>query len=239
TRKQTEERIPALDAKSRKELWQTSYYRAAFTSLFGNGPRATPTVAGNRVYTFGVTGVLTCFAADSGKQLWQVDTLNKFEAKNLLFGMSCSPLVVDNRVLVNVGAKGASVVAFDAASGDVLWKSLDDKASYSSPILVKQGNGSQAIFLTGAAIVSLDPETGNALWKFPFVDLLQESSTTPIRTGDLLLASSITIGSVGLTMKTADGKSGVAETWKNPNLNSYFSTPVPVGPDHIYLVTGT
>src|SRR5262249_47004679 len=83
---QTEEEVIALDARTGKPLWRTAYTRAAFTSPYGNGPRATPAVVNGRVYTFGITGVLTCLEADSGKQVWQVDTLKQFGAKNLFFG---------------------------------------------------------------------------------------------------------------------------------------------------------
>jgi outer membrane protein assembly factor BamB len=159
--------------------------------------------------------------------------------KNLFFGMACSPLVVGERVLVNVGAKGASVVAFDRAKGEIAWKNMDDPASYSSPILVGDGGQQQAVFLTGSNVASLNPTDGNVFWRFPLKDRLFESSTTPIRSGDLLLASSITYGSVGLRLETKEGQPAVEQAWKNPALTSYFSTPVPVGKEHIYIVTGT
>ncbi len=233
------EEVTAYDARSGKELWRTPYPRAAFKSLYGNGTRATPAVADGKVYTFGITGLLTCFAADTGKQLWQVDTLKEFHAKNLFFGAACSPLVAGKHVLVNVGGKGASVVAFDKDTGATAWKSQDDPASYSSPILVGAGKDRQAIFLTGLALISLNPADGSLYWRFPMKDLLFESSTTPVRVGDLLVGSSITYGSVGLTMATKDGKPAFKEAWKNKALTSYFSTPVPVGVDHLYLVTGS
>jgi hypothetical protein len=233
-----EEEVVAFDAKSGKELWRKVYSRAAFKSLYGNGPRATPAVAGDHVYTFGITGVLTCWSAADGKQIWQVDTLKQFGAKNLFFGMACSPLVEGNRVLVNVGAKGASVVAFDKDKGDVVWKALDDRASYSSPIVLGKGPERQVVFLTGEGVVSLNPADGSRYWQFPLVDKLLESSTTPVRAGELLLASSITYGSAGLKLETKDQQPAYQEAWKNPALTSYFSTPVAVGSEHIYLVTG-
>jgi outer membrane protein assembly factor BamB len=235
-----EEEVVAFDAVRGEELWRARYERPEFKSLFGNGPRATPCVVGDRLYAFGITGILTCLdTKDRGKQLWQVDTLDKLKAKNLFFGMSCSPLVVDDRVLVNVGAKGASVVAFDRAKGEIAWKSMDDPASYSSPILVGEGDRRQAVFLTGANVASLNPADGQVFWRFPLKDTLLESSTTPIRVGDLLLASSITYGSVGLRLEMKEDKPAVEQEWKNPALTSYFSTPVPVGKEHIYMVTGT
>jgi outer membrane protein assembly factor BamB len=234
-----EEEVSAYYAATGNPLWQKSYPRAAFNYLYGNGPRATPAVAGDKLYTFGITGVLTCFETATGKQIWQVDTMKQFGAPNPTFGMSCSPLVDDNRVLLNVGAKGASVVAFDKDKGDVLWKSLDDRASYSSPIVVGEGKERQIIFLTQQGVVSLDPANGSVYWKYPLVDQLFESSATPARCGDMLLASSITFGSVGLQLENKDAKPKAEELWKNQALTSYFSTPIAVGSEHLYLVTGS
>lgn len=234
-----EEELAAFDAVSGKELWRTAYNRGAFKSLFGNGPRGTPAVVGDRIYTFGITGFLSCFDVASGKQLWQVDTLKKFEAKNLFFGASCSPLVEGKGVLVNVGGKGASIVSFDKNKGHVLWKNLDDGASYSSPIAFGDGKQRQAVFLTAQGVVSLNPSDGISFWQYPLVDKLFESSTTPVRSGDILLASSITFGSAGLKLEAKDGKPGYQEAWKNAELTCYFSTPVSVGSAHIYLVTGS
>jgi outer membrane protein assembly factor BamB len=234
-----EEELTAFDAATGKRLWRMPYARAAFLNPFGNGPRATPAVADGRVYTYGITGILTCFDATTGKQVWQVDALKEFKAKHLLFGASCSPLIEGGRVLVNVGGPGAAVVAFDKDTGKVAWKSGDDGASYSSPIALGQGATRQVVFLTREDLVGLNPADGAAWWNYPFRDKLFESSTTPVRVGDLLLASSITLGSVGLRLETKDGKPMATQAWKNADLTCYFSTPVAVGTEHVYLVTGT
>jgi outer membrane protein assembly factor BamB len=236
---QDKEQVDAFDAKTGKPLWQVQYSRAAFKSLYGNGPRATPTVAGGHLYTFGITGVLNCFDTATGAEVWRVDTVERFKAPKPFFGMSCSPLVEDNRLFLNVGGKGASVVAFDRDKGNVLWQSQDDRASYSSPIALDQGDARQVIFLTQQGLISLKPTDGTLYWRFPLVDQLLESSTTPVRCGDILLASSITYGSVGLRLETKDGKPDASKVWKNDMLTSYFSTPVAVGTDTIYMVTGT
>jgi outer membrane protein assembly factor BamB len=231
-----EEALAAFDAATGKPLWQTAYDRGNFSSLFGNGPRATPSVVGGRAYTFGITGILTCFDADAGTKLWQVDTLKRFKAPNLFFGASCSPLVEGDLVLVNVGGKGASLVALDRANGETRWAKLDDKASYSSPIAVGQGGERQAIFLTAAGLVSVAPADGKVFWQIPLVDKLAESSTTPVVNGDMLFASSITVGGIGV--KLSPGPKA-EQKWMKPELNCYFSTPVAVGKDHLFVVTGT
>ncbi len=233
------EALQAFDAKDGKPLWKTSYPRAAYKGLFGSGPRATPTVSGGKVYALGITGVLTCLDAATGKQVWQVDTLREFKAKNLFFGTSCSPLLDGKLVLVNVGGPGASVVAFDRDTGRTVWQKLDDGASYSSPIAFGKGQARQAVFLTKEGLVSLRPSDGTVFWKYPFKDKLSESSSTPVRVGNLLIGSSITAGSVALRLKNEGGTPQATEVWKNPDLTCYFSTPVPVGKDHVYLVTGS
>jgi outer membrane protein assembly factor BamB len=175
------------------------------------------------------------------------DLLKNFGAANLKFGVSASPLAEDGLVVTLVGGKGASVVALDTKPKPpfqnqpalVRWKALDDPASYASPIVTEHAGKRQLIALTGDAAVSLDPATGELFWRHPFKDLIAESSTTPVRVGDLIVASSVTLGSVGLKLTTKDGKPAVTETWKNPALCCYFSTPVAVGDKYLYMVTGS
>jgi outer membrane protein assembly factor BamB len=237
--KKDEEALTAYDANTGKQLWRTVYARSKYENFFGGGPRATPSVSGNKLYSYGVTGILTCSDVESGKQIWQVDCLKKYKTDNLFFGASCSPLIVDDLILVNVGGKGNSVVAFNKDSGEERWKALDDKASYSSPILLTQAGRQAVVFLTASKLVALAPQDGTILWQHPLVDALFESSTTPALCGDILFGSSITFGGVGLKLTEMDGKPAVKQLWQKPELNCYFSTPVSVGKEHLYVVTGT
>jgi outer membrane protein assembly factor BamB len=127
----------------------------------------------------------------------------------------------------------------DKDSGETTWKSRDDPASYASPIAVGKGKLRQVVFFTASGVISLNPADGTVYWNFPLRDRLFESSTTPLLAGDILLASSITYGSAGLRLSTKDGKLAVSEAWTNPQLTSYFTTPVAFGKEHLYLVTGT
>jgi outer membrane protein assembly factor BamB len=232
------EQLAAYDSATGMPLWQRQYDRPELKTLYGNGPRGTPAIAGKRIYTYGLTGIVTCFNVDDGEQVWQVDAAKEFMPPRLVFGASCSPLVENNAVLINIGAKGAGVVAFDRETGKVLWKSLDDGASYASPIIFGKSARRQTVFLTQQGLVSLDPADGGLRWRFPFKDLILESSTTPVRSGKYIVASSITLGTLGLELHAKEDKATVRQAWKNPNLTSYFSTPVPVGKDHLYAVAG-
>jgi outer membrane protein assembly factor BamB len=232
-----EETLTAFDAKSGKKIWDQSYPRRATKILFGNGPRGVPIVDGERVYTLGITGILTCYEAKTDKRVWQVDAEMEYKAPQLKFGSSCSPIVVGDHVLVNIGAKGASIIAFDKRTGKEAWKKLDDAASYSSPFGYEQNGSPRVVFLTAKGLVSLDPKGGTIDWQYPFVDLFFESSCTPTMIDGKILASSITAGSVLVDPK--DLKDGKAKkVWTN-SLNCYFATPLAVGKDTIYLVTGS
>jgi outer membrane protein assembly factor BamB len=231
-----EEQLTAYALADGKELWSKTYPRGNFKAPFGNGPRGTPLFEDGKIYTLGISGYLTCWDADKGEQLWQVDTLKTFQGKNLTFGISASPLIVGDKVLLNVGAPGASLVAFNKKTGEVLWKDGDAKASYASPIAYGKGNDREALFFTAKGLQAVNPADGKTRWSFPLVDLANESSTTPIKVGDYFLASSITSGMVGLIREEKESKVEVKQVWKN-SLSCYFSTPVAVG-DHVYLVTG-
>jgi outer membrane protein assembly factor BamB len=233
------EEVIAWDAVTGKELWRTPYPRDRFWSPFGTGPQSTPSVVDGKLYAYGATGIMTCFDAGKGTQLWQNDTSKTFMAPTLFFGAACSPLVDGDKVMVSVGAKGASLVAFERDTGKVAWKVLDDKASYSSPIIYSEGTGKErsVLFLTQEALRALDPANGSLRWSLPFFDKLNETSTTPVVAGDLLLLSSITQGTAGVKMETKDKKPAPTVVWRNKELTCYFSTPIPIQ-DHVYLVTG-
>ena len=236
---QDAEKLVIYDAVAGQEVGAMVNQRKPFRSDFGAGPRATPAIAPDgQVISFGVTGVL-CAQPAGGADLkaWNTDTLAQFNAPNLYFGISGSPLVDGDRVIVPVG-KGASLVAFNRKTGQVVWKALEDAASYASPIMIDHGGRRQVVALTGEGVVGLAAADGASLWTYPFKDRLQESSTTPVRVGDLLIASTVTRGSVGLKLTTKDGLTAVEKAWDNPQLACYFSTPVAVGTDHVYMVTG-
>jgi outer membrane protein assembly factor BamB len=233
------EQIECRNTKTGDSVWTFDYPRPAFQGLFGNGPRATPAIAGGKLYAYGATGILTSLDATKGDKIWQVDTKKELSPPGLKFGVSSSPIVVGDKVIVEVGGKGKSIVAFDAAKGTIAWKSGDAPASYSSPILFGPDKAPTLVCLTQKGVVGLQPEDGKELWSFPFEDTAFESSTTPVRVGDKLLVSSITLGSALLTLEQSDGKTTAKKDWFKSELTCYFSTPVPVGTAQVYLVAGT
>ena len=220
--------LAAFDAKTGAKVWDKSYPRGPFATPFGTGPRSTPSISGDSAITFGPTGVLTAWDASTGKIRWQVNVLEKYETPNLLFGVSASPLVAGEKVIVPVGGQNAAIVAFDLKTGKESWRSGDDAASYASPIVA----GDAIIALTGSHLRAVASADGKPLWEVPFKDAMNESSTTPIIAAGTLIASSVTRGSAAFT--TANPPQLL---WANPKLTCYFSTPIVVG-GQIYMVIG-
>lgn len=222
------ERLECMEPMTGKTIWVGEYpthYQDAFG--FDEGPRATPAVEGNRVYTFGAQGILTCWDTDSGKKIWSVDVQAKFASEGGFFGMACSPLVEGNAVILNIGgAKGAGVVAFDKTNGNVLWKATDDEASYSSPTTATIAGQRYVLVFTRAGLVGLGPGDGKILFQFPWRARIRESvnAATPLVIDDLVfISASYQTGAAVLRI----GTKGVAKVWSGDNiLSNHYATSV-------------
>ena len=154
--------IECFDVKTGKSLWKNNY-ASNFVAGYGSsaGPRATPAIIGDRVYTMGGQGIVVCTDFSTGKTIWKVDTQKSYRASDGFFGMACSPLVEGNAVLLNIGGEaGAGIVAFDKNSGKLLWKTLNDEASYSSPVLATLQGKRRAVFFTRTGLAVIDPTSG-------------------------------------------------------------------------------
>ena len=235
------ERVEAFDAVSGAPLWDKSYDRPAFTSFFGNGPRSTPAYSDGKLYTHGITGILTCFDAKDGAQLWQIDTHKEYKVANLFFGVSASPLVEGDRLYLPVGGVGASVVAFDKSTGKEAWKTGDDKTSYASPYPDRRSAPrSRIIVLTSANLIALDAADGKEVWKHPFRDaIFRKPRRRRSRADDLIVGSLDHARGTGRHSKLDGQARGNRRPWfKTEDLTSYFSTPV-MGGKNLYIVAAT
>jgi outer membrane protein assembly factor BamB len=236
-----EEEVIAVDAATGKPLWKDTYPRPTFKSVLGNGPRATPTVAGKRLYTIGINGLLTCYEVEKGKRLWQVDLYKQLQAELPNYAVCCSPLVVGNRVIVSVGGKGRCVVALHADTGAVQWQALDDAASTSSPVLFAGGArpsaaGPDVVLMTPLRLVGLDPLDGTLRWEHAMVFQPQGTSPTPIAVRDKIVASTQAHGAVAVRVGKKDDGMAAEPAWQNQQAKSYFSSGV-AGDDLLFLVT--
>ncbi|MEX2175490.1 MAG: PQQ-binding-like beta-propeller repeat protein [Pirellulaceae bacterium] len=220
------ELVEALDPASGKRLWSAGFeatYRPGIDP--DNGPRAVPLIAGKRVFVFGAAGDLRAVSLADGQPLWERHLYADYEGDEGYFGAASTPILIGERLLVNVGGPGAGIVAVDPATGKTLWQASDEGASYSSPTAVTLGGKEQAIFITRMNCVLADPATGKVLALFPFGRRGPTvNGATPLVFGDkLFVTSSYGVGAQYATL----GPAGAKEIWANDDaMSSQYSTPV-------------
>ncbi len=233
-----DETLAALDPATGNEKWAFKYrtkYKDDFN--FDDGPRATPTVADGVVYFLGANGDLHAVDAAKGGKKWHRNILADYAPAKGYFGVACSPLVAGGKVVVNVGGKGAGVVAFDAATGNEVWKASDDGASYSSPVVAEFGGKQVVVAFTRRGLLGLELDTGKQLFELHWrasIDASVNAATPLILDGHIFLTSSYNTGAILLK---CDGAK-VEEVWSNDkSLSCQYATPVRIG-DHLFGTDG-
>ncbi len=237
------ERVVCLDERSGRVLWvrewEADYSGQSFT--YATGPRATPTVDGERVYVLGAAGVLICFRTVDGREVWRRNFQQDYGAPLPVYGFAGAPLVDGDRLICLVGGEaGAKIVAFDKLTGREVWRALssDSAAGYSPPVLIEFGGRRQLIVWHPGAVSSLDPANGEIYWEQPFRVQLDVSVATPVQDGSRLFVSSEFDGSLMIELDRT--KPAAKVKWKDERrsgrasgLNSLISTPVLQG-EYIY-----
>ena len=188
TRQEESEVMMALDSSSGKVIWRTSY-PARFemnraTSRHGAGPKSTPAFADNRLFTLGMSGTVTAFNAETGKQLWQ----NPAPPVHPRFHTAMSPLVDGDRVIVHVGGHDdGALTAFDVATGETRWSWDGDGPAYGSPMIFELEGVRQVVTFTQKNLVGVTVATGELLWRRPYTTQSTTTSQTPILYGNTLI----------------------------------------------------
>ena len=238
------ERLLVLDEETGRVLWTHEWattYRMLMAS-YAIGPRATPTVDGDRVYVLGATGHLFCLAVDDGTVIWQQDYAANYGSSIPTWGTSSPPLIDGDRLISVVGGKpDAMVVAFDKHTGDEVWRSIETNSEmgYSPPIIYEAGGVRQLIVWHPTALASLDPQTGALYWEQRWEVGAGMAIATPLKRGDYLLVSQLYNGS--MMMRLNQDRPDATMLWKGAGrspddpkgLHSAIMTPLVIG-DSIY-----
>jgi outer membrane protein assembly factor BamB len=237
------ERVLCFDTNTGEQKWKHEY-PATYTISYPLGPRATPSVDGDRVYTLGALGHLFCFEADGGKMIWQKHLPTDFETELPAWGTAGAPLVDGDQLIVLAGGKpGALVVSLDKMTGEERWRALDGKEpGYCAPVILEFGGRRQLIVWHPEAVVGLDPANGKVLWQVPFAVQAGLTIPSPRKLGNRLFVTSFYNGP--LMIDLGDNGKSPEVLWrsgegnnerKNDSLHAIMCTPV-VNEDCIYGV---
>ena len=193
------ERVHCLNADSGAVEW-TYAYPCSYRVSYPAGPRATPTVAGGKVYVLGAMGNLSCLDAQTGKPVWSVDLQAAYKTEAPIWGFAGHPLVDGQKLICLVGGQNSVAVAFDKNTGKVLWTALSaGEPGYAPPTIVETGGQRQLVLWHAEAVNGLDPETGNVYWSVPLAAKYGMSIATPRQLGEHLFVSGI--GNAALLLK--------------------------------------
>ncbi len=224
-----EEVVVAYDVATGRELW-TNAWRARFQeSLGGDGPRATPTWSDGTVFALGAQGELRALDEATGRTVWRTNMLADAGASNVIWGMSASPLIVGDQVIVLPGGPNArSVVAYDRQTGRVAWSALNDRAAYVSPMLVTLAGTRQLLVLTAERLLGLAPTSGVVLWEYPWQTYNDITVAQPVLLGQdrIFISSSYGQGAAVVEVSAADARFSVREVWRNTRMKNKFTSSV-------------
>ena len=225
------EKVVGRDVRTGQVLWSHGASTRYQTALGGIGPRATPTIEGDRVFTMGATGRLNCLDLSTGRRLWTRDTLAD-GGRQAHWGMSSSPLLIDSLVVVSAGGgDGHSLVAYHRLSGNPAWSGGDDLPGYSSPALAHLAGEDQILIFNNGAVAAHDPADGSVLWRYPWPSggsIQCVAQPVPLSADRVLVSSGYGIGSKLLLLVAHEGGSGSnpVAVWESPRRKAKFTTIV-------------
>jgi outer membrane protein assembly factor BamB len=231
-----QEVVAAYDVETGRELWTNGWDGEFVETMGGDGPRATPTFHEGRVYALGALGELRCLDAATGAVVWRRNILDDNGAANLDWGMSGAPLIVDEKVIVLPGGPGGkSVVAYNKTNGEVVWRSLDDRQAYVSPVLATIAGIRQILVVSAHRVVGLTPADGSLLWEYPWATDQGINVAQPVVLGRdrVFLSASYGQGAAVVEITRAGDRLAARSVWENSRMKNKFTSSI-LHEGHLY-----
>jgi len=256
--------VIALDARTGNTLWEHKSPSPDTERMvnYGPGPHSTPLIVGPRLFTVGTNAVLHCFDKKTGRVHWKRDLPNEYGAVVPWFGYASSPVAFENLVILQADRPRAnerdgyyldppedapgtgddqrqSVMAFEQESGELVWKALDVRVDYASPVVIRFKGEAQIVFVMHSEVVALDPMDGEVLWRIPVAPVPTENISTPLWDGvdTLFMSAAYNSGSRAIKLKAEAGKTIPRELWYSRKMRIHHGTAVRIG-DWVYGSSG-
>jgi outer membrane protein assembly factor BamB len=226
SRQANREIVAAYDLETGKQLWQDGieapYTMNPAATGHGPGPKSTPAIAGNRVFTFGISGIFSAHDLNTGKLLWRKNA----PPAPPEFGTATSPLVDGSNVIAFLGGQNAgALTALDAGTGAVKWEWKGDGPGYSSPVIGTFSGTRQVIVQSQNRLVSVDASTGQLLWELPIKTPYEQNSVTPLVLNDLVIYAGLENPTIALRITRTGNKWTPTPAWRNEDVSMYMSSP--------------
>lgn len=234
TRQGNEETILSLDPANGKVRWKQQYaapYKMNSAAVsHGEGPKSTPLYSNGKLYTFGISGILSAFDAETGKPIWRLDFVKQYKEGAPDFGTAMSPILDSGLLIAHVGGtRLGALTAFEAATGSVKWSWDGDSPAYASPIVVELGGVRQVVTQSHSNIIGVAVSSGKLLWKIPFKTGYDQNIVTPALYKDTLIFSGLDKGVFAVRLNhTADAWT-TQTVWQNKDVPMYMNSPVLAG----------
>ena len=236
------EAVVCLDARTGETVWEYTYEHGPspeHVRSYGAGPPSTPLIAGDLLFTVGVSGRMHALTKGDGKVIWSRELWGReFGASPRGHGYSSSPAAYKDTVIVPVGGESSGLVAFDQKSGSVKWKALRFRNSHSSPRILDITGEQQIVVFMAEELIGVNPDNGELRWRYPHVNQWGHNITLPtVLDGDTIFLSSPQAGARGLRL-TRDGETiEVEEVWSQRRIQFYHGSSAQIG-DWVYGSTG-
>jgi outer membrane protein assembly factor BamB len=238
SRQDDQEVVSCIDLDSGKLLWKDSYAVAYSMNpaavSHGKGPKSTPVVAGGKLYTLGISGILSCYDLKANKLQWRKEFSKQFKATSPYYGTASSPIVEGGLLIAQVGGHDAgALMAFKAETGEVKWSWQGDGPGYASPIAVELNGLRQIVTQTQKFIVGIAAATGELLWQIPFETEYEQNIVTPVVYKNTLIFSGIDKGTMAIKVIKQENKWTTEQVWKNSLVSMYMNSPIVSG-DYLF-----
>ena len=231
TRQGEQEAVSCLDFETGRLIWRDGY-DAPYTvnpvaARHGRGPKSTPVYDSGRLYTLGISGILSCYDAEKGRVLWRREFASEYRSTSPLYGAAMSPVVERGLLIAHVGGNDSgALMGFDALTGKTKWAWNGDGPAYASPIIVELGGSRQIVTQSQKYIVGISPADGTLLWSIPFTTPYVQNIVTPVLYRQTLIFSGLQNSVIAVRLQNNSGTWKSEKVWENTDVSFYMSTPV-------------
>lgn len=231
SRKGEEEVAACYELETGNQVWSKSY-PAEYTLNsaargHGKGPKSTPVFNDGKLYTLGISGILSCFDGATGDLKWQKDFLDEFPKTSPIYGTAMSPMVEGDMLIAHVGGENnGALIAFDKNTGDVKWSWNEDGPGYSSPVIMEVDGTRQIVTQSQKYCIGIDAKDGKLLWKIPFTTDYDQNIITPVIYKGMVIFAGIRKPTIAYKIANQDGNWIAEQIWSNSDISMYMSSPV-------------